>query len=99
MLEQIRDFKESNFSEIKTAGTFSPDVPAGPGAAWRSTTALTVTVVIMVTVLVAVSCSVVRCRPDACRLYFQKEPLPRSLVRVMKMSRREHSYITSVCLV
>lgn len=82
--------------EIKT---FSPDVPAGPDAAWRSTTAVAMTVVIMLTLLVAVSCSVVRCRPDACRSYFQKEPLPRSLVsphhiRVMKMlSAKEKLFV------
>ncbi|XP_051234157.1 cytokine receptor family member B16 isoform X2 [Dicentrarchus labrax] len=51
----------------------------GPDAPWKSLTAVTVTVIFMAGLLFAVFWFIVHCRPDACRTYFQKEPLVRSL--------------------
>uniref|UniRef100_UPI0037E70D27 interleukin-20 receptor subunit beta n=1 Tax=Semicossyphus pulcher TaxID=241346 RepID=UPI0037E70D27 len=51
----------------------------GPDAAWKRPTTVTVTVIIMAGLLFAVFWSVVHCRPDACRAYFRKEPLPNAL--------------------
>lgn len=56
------------------------DSPAGPDAAWKRPTTVTVTVVITAGLLFAVFWSVVHCRPDACKTYLHKEPLPHSLV-------------------
>ncbi|XP_034039658.1 cytokine receptor family member B16 [Thalassophryne amazonica] len=54
---------------------------SGPGATWKKSTAVTVTVIVMAGLLFAMFWSVVHCRPDSCQAYFRKEPLPRSLVK------------------
>ncbi|XP_029380851.1 interleukin-20 receptor subunit beta [Echeneis naucrates] len=46
---------------------------------WRRPTTVAVTVIIMAGLLFAVFWSITHCRPDACRAYFNKEPLPQSL--------------------
>ncbi|KAM9322159.1 interleukin-20 receptor subunit beta [Pholidichthys leucotaenia] len=52
----------------------------GPdSAAWKTPTALSLTLIITAGLLFAVFWSVVHCRPHACKKYFQKEPLPQSL--------------------
>ncbi|XP_075954404.1 interleukin-20 receptor subunit beta [Anarhichas minor] len=50
-----------------------------PDAAWKRTTTVTVTVVVMAALLFAVFWSAVHCRPHGCQTYLHKEPLPRSL--------------------
>lgn len=54
--------------------------PAGPDAAWKSPTTVTVTVVVMAALLFAVFMSIVHWRPDVCQTYFRKEPIPNFLV-------------------
>ncbi|XP_007542532.1 interleukin-20 receptor subunit beta [Poecilia formosa] len=53
----------------------------GPGApAWKQPTAVTVTVVVMLGLLIGLFWALVHCRPDSCQKYFQKEPLPSFLI-------------------
>lgn len=60
---------------------FIPDSSADPGApVWKMLTTLTATVVIMAGLLFALFWSVVHCRPESCKKYFQKKPLPQALV-------------------
>ncbi|XP_032420362.1 uncharacterized protein LOC116720946 [Xiphophorus hellerii] len=67
----------------------------GPGApAWKQPTAVTMTVVVTLGLLIGLFWSLVHCRPDSCQKYFQKEPLPPSLngnfaVRIAIPQQRE----------
>ncbi|KAM3866125.1 interleukin-20 receptor subunit beta [Diretmus argenteus] len=55
---------------------------SGPEASWKTpTTVAAVTVFSMAGFLFAVFWSIVHYKPAACKAFFQKEPLPRSLVR------------------
>ncbi|KAM7379838.1 hypothetical protein PAMP_005358 [Pampus punctatissimus] len=52
---------------------------AGPDAAWKMQISVTVSVFLVAGLLFTVFLSIIHCRPDACRTYFHKESLPRSL--------------------
>ncbi|KAK2896092.1 cytokine receptor family member B16 isoform X1 [Channa argus] len=54
----------------------------GPDAAWKKTTTVTGTVIIMAGLLFAVFWSIAYCRPDQCQTYFRKQQLPQSLQHV-----------------
>ncbi|XP_030607854.1 interleukin-20 receptor subunit beta [Archocentrus centrarchus] len=52
----------------------------GPGAPpWKTPTTLTATVIVTAGLLFALFWSIVHCRPESCKKYFQKDPLPQSL--------------------
>ncbi|XP_041658904.1 cytokine receptor family member B16 [Cheilinus undulatus] len=68
------------YPELHSSSTDAQCVSiTGPGAAWMKPTTVTVTVIITAGLLFAVFWSVVHCRAESCRTYFQKEPLPPSL--------------------
>lgn len=57
--------------------------PAGPGApAWKKPTMVTLTVVAMLSLLVGLFWFIGHCRPYSCKKFFEKVPLPSSLVSV-----------------
>ncbi|XP_021170064.2 cytokine receptor family member B16 [Fundulus heteroclitus] len=70
----------------------------GPGApAWKQPTAVTVTVVIMLGLLVVLFWSVIHCPPGSCQKYFQKEPLPPSLKEISGLQITIHHQGEELC--
>ncbi|XP_013886329.1 interleukin-20 receptor subunit beta [Austrofundulus limnaeus] len=64
-------------------------VITGPGApAWKKPTMVTLAVVAMLSLLVALFWFIGHCRPDSCRKFFEKVPLPSSLVQLWKIDTR-----------
>uniref|UniRef100_A0A665UPW3 Fibronectin type-III domain-containing protein n=1 Tax=Echeneis naucrates TaxID=173247 RepID=A0A665UPW3_ECHNA len=76
-LQRKKSEVRSNLGKDTNMAVF---LPAGLDPPWRRPTTVAVTVIIMAGLLFAVFWSITHCRPDACRAYFNKEPLPQSLV-------------------
>ncbi|XP_069026146.1 interleukin-20 receptor subunit beta [Embiotoca jacksoni] len=67
--------RSSSSTDTRCVSITGPDA----AAAWKRPTTVTLTVVFTAGLLLALFWSIVHCRPDACRAYFHKEPMPRSL--------------------
>lgn len=70
----LKSDMQSGFSRIHCVTITGPGAPP-----WKQPTAVTLTVIIMLGLLIGFFWLIVHCRPVSCVKYFQKEPLPLSL--------------------